>query len=127
MRPSRSSEREATAIARWRDKQPFFVLGLSPECSRAEVERAGQKLLALLAIDSGPAERFATPVGERERHGGDSMRASMAELRDPERRLLHETWARIGADARIPAPPAAIDDPARPWPDAMAAIGWRGR
>src|SRR5262249_20794870 len=38
------------ARARVRDN-PFYVLGVSREASRAEVERAGQKLLALLGVN----------------------------------------------------------------------------
>jgi hypothetical protein len=110
------------AIARWQEN-PFFVLGLSPECSRAEVERAGQKLLALLAIDSAAAKRFVTPVGEAARTA-ESVRAAMAELRDPDRRFAHEPWARIGSAPVVPLS-TPTDDPARPWPEAMAAIGWR--
>jgi hypothetical protein len=113
------------ATVRWRGN-PFFVLGLSPECSRADVERSGQKLLALLAIDSGPAKRATTPFGEVDRTEG-SVRAAMAELRDPEKRLSHEAWARLtfaGPVTGVAVPKG--DDPTRPWEAAMIALGWRG-
>ena len=115
------------ARGRWREN-PFFLLGLSPECSGAEVERAGQKLLALLAIDSGPAKTVLTPLGERERTP-DAVRAAMAELRDPERRLVHELWARlppkVPEDHATDHLPEGGDDPRRPWADARSATGGR--
>lgn len=110
------------ASSRWREN-PFFVLGLTPECSRADVERAGQKLLGLLAIGSSAARSYETPLGNAERTP-DRVRSALAELRDPERRLVHEAWARLpapGADALHDAAAAAE----RPWDDAMAAVGWR--
>jgi hypothetical protein len=110
------------ATSRWRDN-PFFVLGLTPECSRADVERTGQKLLALLAIESAGARRFSTPTGEVERTP-DAVRLAMAELRDPERRLVHELWAQLGAERLVPLP-APAPDPMRPWTGAMRTIGWR--
>jgi len=106
--------------ARWREN-PFFVLGLSPECSRVDVERTGQKLLGLLAIGSAAARTYPTPVGPGERTE-DGVRAAVAELRDPDRRIGHEIWARAAA-AAVPADPRA--DAAAPWAEAMAALGWR--
>jgi hypothetical protein len=78
---------------------PFYVLELAPDCSRAEVERAGQKLLAMLELElelSG-ATIYATPFGSGRRDAA-KVREAMAELRDPQRRLFHELWV-----------------PARPW------------
>jgi hypothetical protein len=60
----------------------------------------------------------------------DKVRRAMAELRDPDRRLEHEIWARL--DPKAAPPPAADDAPApdrpradAPWPGALAALGWR--
>lgn len=78
-------------------ENPFYVLGLSPECSRLEVERQGQKLLGMLEVGLSAARTYATPLGEHERTV-DKVRAAMAELRDPERRLHHELWARLEPD-----------------------------
>jgi len=112
---------------RWREN-PFFVLGLSPECSRADVERSGQKLLGLLAIGHASAAKYATPIGDADRTA-DRVRAAMAELRDPERRLAHEIWARVPEPAGPAAPVTGgapdAPDAARPWDEAMAALGWR--
>jgi hypothetical protein len=114
---------QSDPTTRWRDN-PFFVLGLSPECSRADVERTGQKLLALLAVESTAAKRAKTPFGDVERTA-DTVRAAMAELRDPERRFLHEAWARVPVDAAVAAPSRRRSEATAPWPGAMRAIGWR--
>jgi hypothetical protein len=110
------------ACARWRDN-PFHVLALSPECSSLEVERAGQKLLGLLAVGVASAQSYPTPFGAAPRTP-EKVRAAMAELRDPDRRIAHEVWARIpegaGADGD-----ATTDPTGRGWPDAMRAVGWR--
>jgi curved DNA-binding protein CbpA len=70
---------------------PFYVLELAPDCSRAEVERAGQKLLAMLELDLSGAQAYASPLGSGRRDAA-KVREAMAELRDPQRRLFHELW-----------------------------------
>jgi curved DNA-binding protein CbpA len=109
---------------------PFYVLGLRPDATRAEVEREGQKLLGMLELQLSSAARYPTPVGPGERTA-DKVRRAMAELRDPERRLEHELWARLEASA---APPAPEEEPRpkkkkadAPWKGAMVALGWRAR
>jgi hypothetical protein len=109
---------------------PFYVLGLRPDATRAEVEREGQKLLGMLELGLASAARYATPVGPGERTA-DKVRRAMAALRDPERRLEHELWARLDA-AAAPAPSPPPDVPPRtradaPWPGAMVDLGWRAR
>lgn len=117
---------------------PFYVLGLDVEAGRAEIEREGQKLLGMLALGLSGAQSYATPLGPA-RRTPEAVREAMAELRDPERRLMHELWARVpaagedgaGAGAAAPgaaAPGAGADasDPAlAPWPGALALLGWR--
>jgi hypothetical protein len=120
------------APERFRDN-PFYVLGLRPSATRAELEREGQKLLGMLELGLGSAARYATPTGPVERTA-DKVRRAMAELRDPERRLSYELWARLepsGIDAG-PAPNGApsSSSPSRtrataPWPDALEHLGWR--
>ena len=107
---------------------PFYVLGLPPSATRAEIEREGQKLLGMLELKLASAARYATPVGPGERTA-DKVRRALAELRDPERRLAHELWARLDPAA---APPKAAEPPSRlrrradaPWPGALAQLGWR--
>lgn len=108
---------------------PFFVLELDPDCSRMEIEREGQKLLAMLQIGFAGADQYATPFGPRPRTA-ELVRESMAELRDPRRRLIAELWARAPADE---APPAAAEDTRdepgadRGWSAAMPAFGFGRR
>lgn len=85
-------------------QNPFFVLELARDCSRAEVERQGQKLLGMLELELSGARRYRSPIGEHER-SPNLVRAAMAELRDPNRRLLHELWAMLE--------PVAARDPDR--------------
>jgi hypothetical protein len=100
---------------------PFHVLGLGPDCSRTEVEREGQKLLGMLELGLSAARSYDTPLGQRERTS-DKVRQAMAELRDPERRLGHELWARAQTSS------TTIDDHGAPaWQGALAALGWKRR
>jgi hypothetical protein len=71
---------------------PFFVLELPPDASRAEIERQGAKLLAMLAANVEGAGACETPLGPLTRDA-DAVRAALAALRDPARRLAHEWWA----------------------------------
>ena len=78
-------------LAAWRSN-PFFVLEVSTQASRADVERAGQKLLGLLALGSASAAQYDTPFGPAARDA-DSVRQALATLRDPNGRVVHELWA----------------------------------
>lgn len=118
---------DPSALDKIRDN-PFYVLGLRPEATRQQVEREGQKLLGMLELELASAARYATPVGPGERTA-DKVRVAMAELRDPERRLGHELWARLEP---APPPSTATEAPARPrrkadapWEGALALLGWR--
>ena len=80
---------------------PFLVLELSLAASRDELERQGAKLLALLAAGLPGAGSYPTPLGPRERTP-ETVRAALAELRDPDRRLAHEQWVRgLGREAGL--------------------------
>jgi hypothetical protein len=106
---------------------PFYVLGLRPDCARVDVEREGQKLLGMLGLKLKSAATYATPVGPRPRTE-DKVRAAMAELRNPDRRLVHEFWASLAPPAAPPKPPPAPETPGpgpQPLAEAFAAIGWR--
>jgi hypothetical protein len=101
-------------------ENPFVVLGLAPEATRAEVEGAGQRLLAMLELGVGDAGTMATPFGAAPRTA-DDVRRALAELRDPDRRLEHELWARgAGVRAAPHAPRPAQDDG---WPGARRRLG----
>jgi len=73
-------------------ENPFLVLDLPVGTASGEIERHGQKLLAMLGAGLGEAKTYRTPFGARERTA-ELVRAAMAELRDPSRRLVHEYWA----------------------------------
>ncbi|HEX4416545.1 MAG TPA: hypothetical protein VH165_01545 [Kofleriaceae bacterium] len=105
---------------------PFYVLGLAVEASRIEVEREAQKLLGMLELGFAAAASYATPLGPRVRTT-EMVRAAVAALRDPYRRLVAELWARhappvtpsSGAPGAGNAPPTAPRDGLR------RALGWR--
>lgn len=93
-------------------ENPFLVLGLGPDAGAAEVERQGQKWLGMLAAGLGEARVYVTPFGTVERTA-ELVRAAMAELVDPAKRLVHEWWAQgfAGTSAAPPARAAATPTP----------------
>jgi hypothetical protein len=72
-------------------QNPFLVLELPPTADGALVERQGQKLLGMLAAQISEAQTYPTPLGRSVRTA-ELVRAAMAELQDPDRRLLAEWW-----------------------------------
>jgi hypothetical protein len=102
---------------------PFFVLGVAPDASRIEIEREAQKLLGMLELGFADAQTYKTPLGPQPRTA-EAVRAAVAALRDPYRRLVAELWAR-----HAPPQAAAAPEPAAPEPTARAglrrALGWR--
>lgn len=125
------------ALARLRDNA-FYVLELRPSCSRLDVERQGQKLLAMLELGLSAAATYPTPVGHGVRDA-DKVRLAMARLRDPDKRLEDELWARLDANVRRATEAAdedadlGLDELPRaprtdlPWPEALSALGWDKR
>jgi hypothetical protein len=107
-----------TSADRLRDN-PFVVLGLPPDASRAEIERTGQRLIAELALGRQAAATYATPLGPEVRTE-ERVRAAVAELRDPARRLVHEAWAQL-------PPGGAPQSLAWPWSLVERLIGVRRR
>jgi hypothetical protein len=101
---------------------PFFVLGLSPDASRIELEREAQKLLGMLELGFPAAQSYATPLGPRTRTP-ESVRAAVAALRDPYQRLVAELWARHAPPAIETTPEVAEEVPASPV--TRRALGWR--
>jgi hypothetical protein len=75
-------------------ENPFYVLELRPTATRAEIERQGQKLLGMLELGLAGSARYRTPLGVGVRTA-EMVRKAVAELREPERRLLAEVWARL--------------------------------
>jgi hypothetical protein len=101
---------------------PFFVLGVSPDASRIEIEREAQKLLGMLELGFAEAMTYGTPLGAQPRTA-EAVRAAVAALRDPYRRLVAELWAR-----HAPPSVAAASEPAAPEPTRAGlrrALGWR--
>jgi hypothetical protein len=105
-------------LADWRSN-PFFVLEIATDATPTEVERAGQRLLGLLAIGSATAGTYPTPLGPATRDA-DRVRQALAALRDPDQRVLHELWANVV--------PVRGQEPSRantgPWKGAEHALGW---
>jgi hypothetical protein len=96
-------------------QNPFHVLGLPRDCSRHDLERAAQRLIAELELSLSSAATYATPLGPRLRDV-DQVRRAAAELRDPAKRAWHEIWAR---------PPAREEQARVEPPRALAALGWK--
>ncbi len=101
---------------------PFFVLGIAPDASRIEIEREAQKLLGMLELDFADAKTYATPLGPQPRTA-ELVRAAVAALRDPYRRLVAELWARHAPAMRLEAPAPAIAPAAHP--GFRKSVGWK--
>jgi hypothetical protein len=72
---------------------PFLVLELPPAADGTQIERHGQKLLGMLAARITEVQSYPTPLGPCPRTP-ELVRAAMAELLDPDRRLCAEWWRR---------------------------------
>lgn len=105
---------------------PFYVLGLRPACSRLDVEREGQKLLGMLELGLKAAATYMTPLGPQPR-SADKVRTAMAELRAPDKRLLHEFWAVLPPAPEPPKPPPheRLANDLAPLDGAFGLLGWR--
>ncbi len=104
------------------DDNPFFVLGVGCDASRIEIEREAQKLLGLLELGFAAAKTYATPLGPRERTP-EAVRAAVAALREPYRRLIAEFWARHTPPARNTAAEEKTTEPQSA--GLRRALGWR--
>jgi hypothetical protein len=82
----------ATNYIRNHMANPFLVLELPADSPAEEVERKGRLLLSMLEIGAAGVSSYETPFGPSERTA-EMVREAMAELRDPDRRLIHEWWA----------------------------------
>jgi hypothetical protein len=98
-------------------ENPFYVLGVRRDCTRAEFERAAQRLLSELELRVAAATTYSTPLGPQPRDA-DRVRRAAAELRDPARRAWHEIWASL--------PAGNSPNQQRPQtPSALRALGWK--
>ena len=107
-------------------ENPFYILGLAPDCSWQDIEREGQKLLGMLTLGISTAMVYETPLGPQTR-SHEQVRAAMAELRDPERRILHEIWAALPADCSklVGSHEQTNSQYSLPLPSAFAVFGWK--
>jgi len=110
-------------LAAWR-ANPFFVLELKTDATRADIERAGQRLLAKFGIDSAGIADYDTPLGKGVRDA-DMVRQALAALRDPAQRVACELWAGL-APIQVGRPQAQGAGETR-WEDAQRALGWAAR
>jgi hypothetical protein len=105
-------------------ENPFHVLGLAPTATRHEIEREAQKLLGMLELGLAAAATYPTPLGPRGRTP-ELVRAAVAALRDPARRLAAELWAGGVESARAAAVDPEPREAAPPgWDRALARCGW---
>jgi hypothetical protein len=102
-------------------ENPFYVLGLKTNCLPIEVEREGQKLLAMLELKLESASRYPTPVGASDR-SPEKVRHAMAELRDPAKRLAAEVWAMLDPNQECGEP--AEEATPSGLPGARGKLGW---
>ena len=98
---------EAHPLAAWR-ANPFFVLELKTDATRADIERAGQRLLAKFGIESAGVAQYPTPLGDGVRDA-DMVRQALAALRDPAQRVAHELWANVPPGLLVPPVPVSAD------------------
>ena len=104
-------------------ENPFFVLGLSPDASRIEIEREAQKLLGMLELDFPAARIYQTPLGDQHRTA-EAVRAAVAALRDPYQRLVAELWARHAPETASWPPQSDKSENYR-WTELRARMGWK--
>jgi hypothetical protein len=105
-------------------ENPFYVLGLSVDTNRLEIEREAQKLLGMLELGFAAVTSYATPLGPRERTA-EAVRAAVAALRDPYQRLVAEVWARHAPTPIETVPGREPTASAEHHVGARRAFGWR--
>ena len=103
------------------EKNPFYLLGIVPGSDDKTIEKAGQKLLGMLRLGAKQALKYQTPLGEFERTESD-IREALAELRDTERRPLHEA-VYLPLDQVPVQIPSTKKPGAFSWPGAIKALG----
>ena len=107
-------------------KNPFYVLGLSPDATPMEIEREAQKLLGMMELDFPGVDRYDTPLGPLPR-GRSDVRDAAAALRDVRQRLVAELVIRnapseLRRDGERCRPP--VEAPAAVHPGMTAKLGW---
>jgi hypothetical protein len=108
---------------------PFYVLELSTTATLDEIEQAAADLIKRIDQGEPGIDFYTTPLGALPRDAGD-VRDAAKQLRNPQRRLVHEFWARVPVDREIDAPLCTVGggDGGRGHSlesfDAMTALGW---
>ena len=105
------------------EENPFYVLGLPADTSRIEIEREAQKLLGMLELGFDAAKMYETPLGPRVRTP-ELVRAAVAALRDPYRRLIAELWARHAPETTDAATTPSTPDPVEHHTGLRRRLGW---
>ena len=101
-------------------ENPFYVLGVATTATRTDLEREGNKLLSMLQLELKESKTYRSPVGEHPRTA-EAVRAAMAELRDPKRRLVHELLASLPVSVSVPKPAPKTEVK---WPRAPVVFGY---
>jgi hypothetical protein len=102
-------------------KNAFYVLGLSPDASSAEIEREGRKILGMIELGLAQGKTYSCPLGTFDRDA-TMVREAMARLRDPKIRLREATIAGL----LVGDTKAVRDEPDAPVLDAFLIGGYRG-
>lgn len=102
-------------------ENPFYVLGVATTVTRTDLEREGNKLLSMLQLDLKESKTYRSPLGEHAR-SAEAVRAAMAELRDPKKRLVHELLASLPVTVNVPAAQQSGDGVK--WPRAPMVFGY---
>ena len=103
-------------------ENPFYVLGVAVTASRTDIEREGNKLLSMLQLDLKESKSYRSPVGDHVRTA-EAVRAAMAELRDPKRRLVHELLASLPVSVAVPSAAGAKKNELK-WARAPMVFGY---
>lgn len=114
--------RDDTAMAQRFTLDPFIVLQAAPTASGHDLDGVAMRLLEALAAGLPGADRYPTPLGPR-RRDPETVTAAALELRERERRIVHEVWARM--PVREQPVESAASAPA--WAGGERALGWRPR
>jgi hypothetical protein len=118
--PHATGSGELSPMARRIAANPFHLLELDPRAGRAAIEDAARRILQALAAAMPGADRYRSAFGMQPRDT-DATLSAAGKLRDRERRVLCEVWARLPVQAAAVTPRV---EP-RPWLAGLRALGWR--
>lgn len=104
---------------------PFYILGLRPDNTKAEIEERARWLIDRLAVHPGPEETYATPLGRFPLTRG-LVDDALKELGQPTRRLSHEIWAHLEPGLEETPPAALPGQDLKPfdWSRLRLLVGW---